>query len=133
MNPTLGPAQAHQILVACYDSRNSSGLGSAFISIRVAHLMSHNPLPIIEENAVRQKDEIARFEQRIARPVMPELDTTRGIAILLVVVLHGFEFFTPSAASDVGAALSCGHQSGMGGRKPFLCVVRISDHGHFAG
>ncbi len=44
------------------------------------------------------KAEVARFEQRLIRPVMPELDTTRGIAILLVFWFHGFELFTPSAA-----------------------------------
>jgi peptidoglycan/LPS O-acetylase OafA/YrhL len=55
-------------------------------------------LLIVEQNAVKLNAEIAHFERRIARPVMPELNAARGIAILLVVVLHGFEFFTPSAA-----------------------------------
>lgn len=36
-------------------------------------------------------------EQRIVRPVMPELDTIRGIAILLVFWFHGFEFFIPTS------------------------------------
>src|SRR5271167_323369 len=34
-------------------------------------------------------------EDRILRPVMPELDTVRGIAILMVFLFHGFEDFTP--------------------------------------
>ena len=32
----------------------------------------------------------------ILRPVMPELDTVRGIAILMVFLFHAFEDFTPS-------------------------------------
>jgi peptidoglycan/LPS O-acetylase OafA/YrhL len=36
-------------------------------------------------------------EQRIIRTVMPELDTTRGLAILLVFSFHGFQFFTPTS------------------------------------
>jgi len=32
---------------------------------------------------------------RILRPVMPELDTVRGIAILMVFLFHGFEDFVP--------------------------------------
>ena len=38
-------------------------------------------------------------EQRIVRPVMPELDSIRGIAILLVFWFHGFRFFTPAASA----------------------------------
>ncbi len=34
-------------------------------------------------------------EGRILRPVMPELDTVRGIAILMVFLFHGFEDFIP--------------------------------------
>jgi len=41
--------------------------------------------------------EVTPFQQPIIRPVMPELDTTRGIAILLVFWFHGFEFFTPAS------------------------------------
>jgi len=33
---------------------------------------------------------------RILRPVMPELDTVRGVAILMVFLFHGFEDFTPA-------------------------------------
>lgn len=33
---------------------------------------------------------------RILRPVMPELDTVRGIAIQMVFLFHGFEDFTPT-------------------------------------
>jgi peptidoglycan/LPS O-acetylase OafA/YrhL len=35
-------------------------------------------------------------ELSIVRPVMPELDAIRGIAILLVFWFHGFRFFTPA-------------------------------------
>ncbi len=38
-------------------------------------------------------------EDRILRPVMPELDTVRGIAILMVFLFHGFEDFIPDAAN----------------------------------
>ncbi len=38
-------------------------------------------------------------DQRIVRPVMPELDTIRGIAILLVFWFHSFMLFTPSAGA----------------------------------
>ena len=38
------------------------------------------------------------IEHRIIRPVMPELDTIRGIAILLVFWYHGFQFFTPTSS-----------------------------------
>jgi len=41
--------------------------------------------------------DITPLEQRIVRPVMPELDTTRGIAILLVFWFHGFQYFVPAA------------------------------------
>jgi peptidoglycan/LPS O-acetylase OafA/YrhL len=41
-------------------------------------------------------------EDRILRPVMPELDTVRGIAILMVFLFHGFEDFIP-AGSNVPA------------------------------
>jgi peptidoglycan/LPS O-acetylase OafA/YrhL len=36
-------------------------------------------------------------EDRILRPVMPELDTVRGIAILMVFIFHAFEDFTPTS------------------------------------
>jgi peptidoglycan/LPS O-acetylase OafA/YrhL len=38
------------------------------------------------------------IEQQIVRPGMPELDTTRGIAILLVFWFHGFQYFIPPSA-----------------------------------
>src|SRR5277367_924348 len=38
-------------------------------------------------------------EDRILRPVMPELDTVRGIAILMVFLFHGFEDFIPSGSN----------------------------------
>jgi peptidoglycan/LPS O-acetylase OafA/YrhL len=38
-------------------------------------------------------------ELSIVRPVMPELDTIRGIAILLVFWFHGFRLFTPSSSA----------------------------------
>ncbi len=41
----------------------------------------------------------AGLEQRIVRPVMPELDAIRGVAILLVFWFHGFMFFTPPAGT----------------------------------
>jgi len=37
-------------------------------------------------------------EDRILRPVMPELDTVRGIAILMVFLYHGFEDFAPAGS-----------------------------------
>ena len=40
-----------------------------------------------------------RGEDRIARPVMPELDTVRGVAILMVFVFHAFEDFAPAGAT----------------------------------
>jgi peptidoglycan/LPS O-acetylase OafA/YrhL len=36
-------------------------------------------------------------EDPILRPVMPELNTVRGIAVLMVFLFHAFEDFTPSA------------------------------------
>lgn len=41
-------------------------------------------------------------EDRILRPIMPELDTVRGIAILMVFLFHSFEDFTPSGLSVPG-------------------------------
>ncbi len=41
----------------------------------------------------------AGLEQRIVRPVMPELDAIRGVAILLVFWFHGFMFFSPPAGT----------------------------------
>jgi peptidoglycan/LPS O-acetylase OafA/YrhL len=35
----------------------------------------------------------------ILRPVMPELNTVRGIAVLMVFLFHGFEDFTPAGAN----------------------------------
>jgi peptidoglycan/LPS O-acetylase OafA/YrhL len=40
--------------------------------------------------------EIHSGVDRVLRPVMPELDTIRGIAILMVFLFHGFEDFTPN-------------------------------------
>lgn len=37
-----------------------------------------------------------RSGEEILRPVMPELDALRGVAILMVFVFHAFEDFTPS-------------------------------------
>lgn len=37
----------------------------------------------------------------IVRPVMPELDTIRGIAILLVIWFHGFRFFHPAPTAPL--------------------------------
>lgn len=37
----------------------------------------------------------------IVRPFMPELDTIRGIAILLVIVFHGFQGFEPSPNASI--------------------------------
>ncbi len=41
----------------------------------------------------------AGLDHRIVRPVMPELDVIRGIAILLVFWFHGFMFFSPPAGA----------------------------------
>jgi peptidoglycan/LPS O-acetylase OafA/YrhL len=38
---------------------------------------------------------VPAVEQPIVRPVMPELDAVRGVAILLVFWFHGFMLFTP--------------------------------------
>jgi len=38
----------------------------------------------------------------ILRPVMPELDTVRGIAILMVFLFHGFEDFSPPSSHVPG-------------------------------
>ena len=36
---------------------------------------------------------------RILRPLMPELDLVRGIAILAVFLFHGFEDFAPAGSN----------------------------------
>jgi peptidoglycan/LPS O-acetylase OafA/YrhL len=42
--------------------------------------------------------EVTPFDRRIVRPLMPELDTIRGIAVLVVFWYHGFMLFTPASS-----------------------------------
>ena len=74
-------------------------------------------------------------EDRILRPVMPELDTVRGIAILMVFLYHGFEDFAP-AGSHVPPwerLFLSGVNLGWTGVNLFSGSFRLPDHWHSAG
>jgi len=64
---------------------------------------------------------------------MPELDTLRGVAILLVVFFHGFgiqgAMFQLKGVARVFVTLCVGGWTGV---YLFFCALRISHHRHFA-
>ena len=74
-----------------------------------------------------------RNQESLIRPVMPELDTVRGLAILLVLFFHGFGFQFASAPLPLLAHLFVDRNHARMGRSQFIFrSLWILNYRHFA-